>query len=265
MKTNLKSVIVALAFVTVGLSSSYAGAIRAGFNGNTFGSNDDGSVPNVGLGFNINFFGVNTSTININNNGNVTLDSTLSTFTPFNLNTTGRQIIAPFFGDVDTRGTAPVTYGTGTVGGQAAYGVNWINVGWYTGDTPTNSFQLVIVDRSDIGAGDFDFEFNYDNIQWETGSASGGSGGLGGNSARVGWSNGAAATFELAGSAVNGAFLNGGSNALISNRLNSSVDGRYIFNVRNGTVTTTVPDATTTSLLLLTGLSLLGLARRREV
>jgi len=44
------------------------------------------------------------------------------------------------------------------------------NVSQYTGWTwPTNrnAFQLVMIDRSDRGAGDFDFWFNYDYIQWD--------------------------------------------------------------------------------------------------
>ena len=96
-----------------------------------------------------------------------------------------------------------------------------------------------MIDRSDIGAGDFDFEFNYDQILWEAGTASGSdANGLGGNSARVGYTNGSTASLELAGSAVNGAFLDGGpaGTALIHNSLNSSVDGRYVFQVRNGIV-----------------------------
>ena len=57
--------------------------------------------------------------------GNVTFDSSLSSFTPFDLTSTGRQIIAPFFADVDTRRAGDaVTYGTGTYEGQDAFGVN---------------------------------------------------------------------------------------------------------------------------------------------
>ena len=52
------------------------------------------------------------------------------------------------------------------------------------------SFQVIVIDRSDLGAGDFDVEFNYARIPWETGDASGGIGGLGRRTASVGWSNG---------------------------------------------------------------------------
>lgn len=219
-----------------------AAAVRAGFDASTLPRNDDDSTGLVNTGFTTNFFGVSRDQLFVNNNGNITFDAPQSTYTPFNLTSTGRQIIAPFFADVDTRGAGSreVTYGTGTVDSRNAFGANWVNVGYFpSAANKLNSFQLVLVDRSDTGAGNFDIEFNYDKIQWETGGASGGSNGLGGSSARAGFSNGTGApgtSFELAGSAVNGAFLDGGPNSLIANRLNSNVDGRYIFAARNGNI-----------------------------
>lgn len=250
------------------LTASANAAVRSGFNTNTFAGNDDDSISNVNVGFTMDFFGLVQNYVHINNNGNVTFDSVLSTYTPFDLLSTSTQIIAPFFADVDTSNSAEVTYGSGTVDGHTAFGVNWIDVGYYDAQSdPTNSFQLVLIDRSDIAAGDFDFEFNYDNIEWETGDASEGSNGLGGYSARVGFSNGTDTSLELLGSAVNGAFLNGGSNALISNSLNSNVAGRYIFNVRNGQVEEPpagVPDSGATATLLLGALAGLAFIRRRK-
>jgi len=59
------------------------------------------------------------------------------------------------------------------------FGVTWPGVGCYNQNaTHRNFFQVVLVDRSDVAAGDFDIEFNYDQIQWETGDFSGGSNGL---------------------------------------------------------------------------------------
>ena len=137
-------------------------------------------------------------------------------------------------------------FGAGTFGARTAFGVDWLNVGYFNSHVDkTNSFQLLLVDRSDTGAGNFDIVFNYDKIQWETGDQSGGSGGLGGSSARAGYSNGsggAGTSFELAGSAMPGSLIDGGPNALISHSLDSDVLGRYIFNARNGTIVPTVPE-----------------------
>ena len=64
-----------------------------------------------------------TDELYVNNNGNVTFDSALATFTPFNIETTDRDIIAPFFADVDTRGanSSLVTYGMETIDGRDAF------------------------------------------------------------------------------------------------------------------------------------------------
>lgn len=250
---------------SVGEAASAMAIRGSSFNGSTLARNDDGSTGQVNIGFDANLFGTTYNQLFVNNNGNVTFDSALSTFTPFNLQSTNRAIIAPFFADVDTRGTdngsSPVTYGTGTVDGRAAFGVNWVNVGYFSAATDKlNSFQLVMIDRGDTGSGNFDFEFNYDNVLWEAGDASSGANGLGGNSARAGYSNGSSASFELAGSAINGAFLNGGSNSLIAGSRNSNEAGRYLFTVRNGDVQA-VP--TPAPLLGLIGLGAAAIRKRR--
>lgn len=237
-----RTTLAAAAVMAAGVTAADALAMRAGFDASSLAANDDGSTGLVAIGFDVNFFGVTTNQLYVNNNGNVTFDSALSSFTPFDLTSTGQQIIAPFFGDVDTNNGGTVTYGAGTVDGRAAFGVSWNDVAFFggSGSANVNSFQVILVDRSDTGAGNFDIEFNYDQILWESGTASGGdANGLGGDSARVGYSNGsggAGTFFELAGSAVNGAFLDGGPNALVSNSLNSGVDGRYVFSARSGSI-----------------------------
>jgi len=216
-------------------------AIRSGFDSVTLARNDDGSTPEVSIGFTADFFGELYDSVWVNNNGNLTLDGPMWTYTPFNIITTGRPIIAPFFGDVDTRvGGDPVKYGNGTVNGRPAFGATYANVDCYYTDasrTARNYFQVVLIDRADTGPGNFDIEFNYDQIQWETGEASGGSSAcLGGSSARVGYSNGVDAAFELPGSAINGYFLDSSPTGLIHGSLNSGHLGRYIFNAREGEV-----------------------------
>lgn len=208
-----------------------------GCGSNTLGSSDDSSSPEIALPFTFNFFGEAYESLWVNNNGNVTFDGPNFAFTPFGLGTLGQPIIAPFFADVDTRGAGSgiTTYGDTTFAGRDAFCVNWVNVGYYNSHTDKlNSFQLLLVDRSDIGAGDFDIIFNYAAVEWETGDASGGAGGLGGSSARVGYANGVDTTFELAGSGIPGSFLDSNTSGLIHGSLNAAEDGRYIFEVRKG-------------------------------
>ena len=211
--------------------------------------NDDGSTGAVSLApafpGGLDFFGDTYSALYVNNNGNVTFDSPLGTFTPFPLLTTNRAMIAPFFGDVDTRGAGSdiVRYGTTTFEGRPAFCVLWagVGVGYYSAHTDRlNAFQLLLVNRSDVGAGDFDIVFNYDQVQWETGDASGGSDGLGGSPARAGYSNGVDRALELPGSGETGAFLDTNTvTGLIHNQSGQGVSGqqqlgRYVFAVRNG-------------------------------
>ncbi|EGB13345.1 protein of unknown function DUF1555 [Pseudodesulfovibrio mercurii] len=266
MKIRIQLALIVMTVFIFGAMASTAEAsvIRTGlFTASTLAANDDGSTGEVAIGFDVNFFGNTLSTLYVNNNGNVTFGSPMSTYTPSGLSGVSRPIIAPFFADVDTRAGNVLTYGTNTVNGHSAFGVDWINVGYFAYHTDLlNSFQLILIDRSDIAAGDFDIEFNYDQIQWETGDASGGSGGVGGTSAAAGYSNGLSdedlVYYQLAGSLVNGAFLDGGVNALAENS-NIGVTGRYLFNVRNGVVIeppTTVPEP---SAFLLLGAGLCGL------
>ncbi len=265
----IKKLFAAAVLMVAVVGTASAAPIRTGFDANTLAANDDGSTGAVSIGFTLNFFGINRNTLFVNNNGNVTLDSSLGSFTPFDLNTTGREIIAPFFADVDTGNNVgqEVTFGNGTVNGRNAFGVNWIDVNYFNNFVDNgilNDFQLVLIDRSDTGVGNFDIEFNYEDILWETGTASGGNSlGLGGTSARVGFSNGTGTSFEFDGSAINGAFLNGGANALISNS-NVGIDGRYVFEARSGTINPSVVPVPAALPLLATALCGFGLISWRK-
>ena len=158
----------------------------------------------------------------------------------------GTPIIAPFFADVDSRPlTASVaTWGVDTLCGRPAFGVDWFNVDYFDATAAGHvlkfdTFQLILVDRSDTGAGSFDIEFNYQMLPWETGDASGGVNGLGGDSAAVGYTNGTGLPgtfFELPGSHVPGTFIDGGTNPLNQFELLSNTPGRIHFLVRDGQV-----------------------------
>ena len=210
---------------------------------NELRANDDSYSSQVQLPFGVDFYGTSFESLWVNNNGNVTFDGPLNTFTPFGLADTRAKIIAPFFADVDTRGVCSETvrygWGTTTYEGQRAFCVNWVDVGYYSASTDKlNSFQLLLVNREDASSpGAFDIIFNYDRVQWETGSASGGTGGLGGTSAVAGFSNGSGrdgTSCELFGSSVNGAFVDTSPTGLANTSTDSSVTGRHVFRVRGG-------------------------------
>jgi hypothetical protein len=210
-----------------------------GFRASSIPRNDDGSSPNVPLGFTADFFSRRYSAVFVNNNGNLTFDQPLSEYTPFGLAGTNVPIIAAFFADVDTRPPASqvVTYGRDQVDGRSAFGVNYFRVGYFNEHADRlNTFQIVLVDRSDTGPGNFDIEFNYARIEWDTGDLARSGGG---KSAVAGFSNGTRAPgtlYQLPGSLVPGSFVDAGSRALTRNSLNSNVPGRYIFQARYGTV-----------------------------
>jgi hypothetical protein len=210
----------------------------------TLAANDDGSTGPVPLPFPVNLWGTTYTQLYVNNNGNVTFKAPLADFTPFNLTSATPPLIAPFFADVDTRGegSREVTYGVTTFQGRQAFCVNWVEVGYYAEHADrTNSFQLLLVDRSATGVGNFDIVMNYDRLVWETGDASGGVGGLGGTSAAAGYSSGsdgstpATGFFQFPGSLDNGALLDTNPTGLANTSTNSTVTGRHVFPVRGGT------------------------------
>ena len=229
-----------------------------GYAANPVARGDDTANQVVGLPFSMNWNGTSYNQVFINMNGNVTFGNG---FTGFDPNTTlqaaGQNIMAPFWADVDTRNAAmgQVTYSNITAGsvpqvdGQDAFFVNWINVGRYNytsaNATQTNSFQLVIVDRSDTGAGNFDFMYNYDAVAWDiaTGSSN--------RRARVGWGRSDGTGFELPGSGTaQGSTstlldISPAATSLIQNEMNDADQlGRYVWQVRGGTVPNTPPVVT---------------------
>ena len=210
----------------------------------TLDRNDDRSSDRIPLPSEmspLDFLGRSVDALWVNNNGNVTFDGPLEQYTPFTLLDTNLPIIAPYFADVDTRSSdgGQVSYGVTEFDGRLAFCVTWDRVGYYSIHTDkTATFQLLLVSRSNQrGDGSFDIIFNYDSITWEAGDESGGTGGLGGTVARLGYANGsgtAGLAFEFAAAGQAGALIDGGRSELRSARRNSDVPGRLIFEIREG-------------------------------
>jgi hypothetical protein len=152
--------------------------------------NDDQSTAAIPLLFPFDLFGTLQNSVFINNNGNVSFGSSFGTFTASGFPVAGFPMVAPFWGDVDTRAT-----NGGVVWFRSEpnrFTVTWDHVGYYSahGDL-LSTFQLIMTDGTDplVGIGN-NVCFCYGDMQWTTGDASGGSGGFGGTPATVGVNEG---------------------------------------------------------------------------
>lgn len=243
-----------------------------GYGAACLGMNDDGSSNVVSLASafpsGLRFFSITQTSTYINTNGNITFAGPLPTYTPNPFPVANQPMIAPFWGDVDTRtgggGLLGICNGPGD--GVAVMGpacdnpanngiwwhiepglmaVTWDRVGYYRchhASGQRNSFQLILTAvtpacGSTVAGTDFDVEFRYNRCEWETGDASGGSGGFGGTPAQAGFDEGIGAGghfYSIPGSRAAGvaAMLCTGSN------LTPPQPGIWQFQVRNGVVMT---------------------------
>jgi gliding motility-associated-like protein len=159
--------------------------------------NDDGSLYISNLGFSFSFCGTSYTDCYINTNGNISFGSAVAQYSPDGF-PFGTPMVAPFWADVDTRNTSC---------GQIWYQifpnymiVSWEEVGWYNQNcNPVNTFQCIISDgtASIIGVGN-NIQFRYGDMEWTTGTASGG-GPFGGFPATVGYNSGDNVNFEQVG------------------------------------------------------------------
>ncbi len=148
--------------------------------------NDDLYSNSIALPFNFSFYGTTYDSLYINNNGNISFSQPYNTFTAYSFPDPTFNMIAPFWADVDTRSTN---------GGNVWYKVNahsliviWDHVGYFNMmEDKLNTFQLIISDGLDtLIPSANNVSFCYGDMQWTTGSASGGSNGFGGSPATVG-------------------------------------------------------------------------------
>jgi len=242
-RTFLGSMVLAFALISTVATASAQAPLIATFGGTlgygtggTVPGNDDGSSASINLTSafpgGVRFFGGPYTSFFVNNNGNITFNRAVGQFTPTAFPVAAQPMIAPYWGDVDTRGGG--TPARNYVAWHLQPGllaVTWHNVGYYsTHDDRQMDFQMILRNALDCGSGDFDVEFRYNICGWTTGDASGGSGGLGGTPAQAGFDAGNSVDFvEIPGSRTAG-ILN------LCTTSNVGEPGIWRFSVRGGAV-----------------------------
>ncbi|XP_062913374.1 alpha-tectorin-like [Mobula hypostoma] len=176
---------------------------------------DDGSSPSISISTSFPFFERFYDSLYVNNNGVISFVVPVSQYTPTTFPLPdGRAFIAPFWADVDNtlrgniyyresteeallqRATADVRKYSPGLEFQArwVFVATWDNVTYYgSRSSKVNSFQAVLITD---GLQSF-IIFNYGNIEWTTGTASGGNllTGLGGTPAQAGFNSGDSLSF----------------------------------------------------------------------
>jgi hypothetical protein len=230
--------------------------------GNASGRNDDGFTGPINLGFSLPFFGQTYTQFFANNNGNISFNNGIAAFTPSGPQGAAQPIISPFFADVDSRGAGSgVMHLRTDIANEII--VTWDNVGYFDShDDKLNALQLVVRGPDFVvPAGEGNIGFFYKNMQWETGDASGGTGGFGGSPAAVGFGDGLSNGKVLQGS------LENGISGVVQNHHIWFDLGLAVIPPPDGGVTpppvTTVPEPTTLALIG-SGLVVLALRRYRR-
>lgn len=159
--------------------------------------NDDGYAGPFNLPFTFYLYNTPHNSFFINNNGNISFGSGYSHYTASGFPISSFPMLAAFWADVDTRGTGSVWYRVS----EHQVVVTWYQVGYFNAQTDKiNTFQVIFSDGLDptISIG-VNVAFSYAEMQWTTGSASGGSGGFGGTPATVGVNKGDGVEYALIG------------------------------------------------------------------
>ncbi|MDZ4121531.1 MAG: hypothetical protein U1C33_03875, partial [Candidatus Cloacimonadaceae bacterium] len=161
--------------------------------------NDDSYTSAIELPFIFDFYGSTHTHFYINNNGNISFNNPYSTYTSTGFPIAGFPMLAAFWADVDTRPAASGKVWCRIEANRVT--VIWDAVGYFSNQTDKlNTFEVIFTDGTDplIGLGN-NVAFSYGDMQWTTGSASGGSNGFGGTPATVGLNKGDGIHYALIG------------------------------------------------------------------
>jgi hypothetical protein len=238
------------------------------------GADGEESVTGLPIGFPINFYGTLHDTVFVNSNGSISFGTGSWYYdVPLNEILNGAAGVVAYGMDLDNREiTSPSSlwgsgrhgdffyWGRTTVNGRQAFAATWMNMQTYratTGKTDWNTFQIVLVDRSDVAANDVDVIVNYGGLQ--ANSKGYGDGCPDGNDTCVAIGVGSVVDGNTQYASIvddNGVLYNGRLNADVADdgahpldaaHLNSSTPGRFIFQMRDGKLpqTATAPGAPT--------------------
>nr|XP_022323656.1 protein mesh-like [Crassostrea virginica] len=219
-------------------------------NGDTaMPKNDDGSSPDIPISSLFPFFNHQHSKLTVNTNGVISFLQTVSTYTPdpFPLANDARMI-APFWADIDTTRGGTVWYRETTdkqlldratdevrayfpkfmkFRASWIFIATWDHVAFYgcseDGCSKTNTYQAVLITN---GQHSFTI-YNYEEIQWTTGKASGGDAttGLGGTPAQVGFNAGDGIVFYTVSASRTNDIVN------VDEYSNVNIPGKFVFRI----------------------------------
>ncbi|XP_067399058.1 sushi, nidogen and EGF-like domain-containing protein 1 [Emydura macquarii macquarii] len=212
---------------------------------------DDGASPEIPISLNFTFYGKKHHSLYVNNNGVVSFGVAVSQYTPdpFPL-ADGHPFVAPYWGDVNNvlngdiyyretqnpellrRLTRDINQYFPTIPFNAmwAFVATWDQVAYFGSTSQkVNTFQAVLANDGRVSF----IMLNYGDIQWTTGTASGGDAdtGLGGNPAQAGFNSGDDKNFYNIPGSRTEAVLHIGQTS------NVGVPGRWVFQVNEFKVT----------------------------
>ncbi len=161
------------------------------------GTRCDDCSEEIELPFEFDLYGSLHDRIYLNANGNFTFEESYKEYTPQPFCLDGPLMLAPFFADLDLNAGGAIYYYLDPDGHYLI--VQWLEVGYFGCGADCglkNSFQAVLTDGSVRKVAELEVPvginavFSYGDMQWTTGSSSGGVNGLGGSAATVGLNSG---------------------------------------------------------------------------